>query len=329
MARPLDFIVFGVPRSGTRAFARGLSLHRDVFCARERFGARDDHREIRFPGSFLAPAAGADRVARDKAERETAEIRERAGVAFAGNKSPRYYLALGRINDEVPGLRNLWIYRSPKTFMQSWNRREADHARNRWRAGQIGLYGVLELVLCLDRCLALQKDAFIFPYDSGLNRSDAPLREALAFLGADPALLPGERFADDILMPRSDDPQRLPLAAYEADLLDAIAIDRLDALLETPRGVRLSEVRDGLAAYRATLADTFPAAFDRALAASGSRAAALYGADFFARNRDMLGPLIDLLRGTEAGTELLRFGPLKRVAALYAQRAALRRRFAG
>jgi hypothetical protein len=37
MDHPLDFIVFGVPRSGTKGLVHALNLHPHVYCAPERF----------------------------------------------------------------------------------------------------------------------------------------------------------------------------------------------------------------------------------------------------------------------------------------------------
>ena len=51
MNHPLDFIVFGIPRSGTKALVRALNLHPNVYCAMERFHFRADHSRLTFPES--------------------------------------------------------------------------------------------------------------------------------------------------------------------------------------------------------------------------------------------------------------------------------------
>ena len=50
MAKQLDFVIFGVPRSGTKALVRALNLHPHVYCAMERFHFRADHAQITVSG---------------------------------------------------------------------------------------------------------------------------------------------------------------------------------------------------------------------------------------------------------------------------------------
>jgi hypothetical protein len=60
MARELDFIIFGFPRSGTKALIRELNLHPHVYCAQERFHFGTDHSRLVFPNSFLDPSTARD-----------------------------------------------------------------------------------------------------------------------------------------------------------------------------------------------------------------------------------------------------------------------------
>ena len=120
----LDFIVFGVARSGTGALARALNFHPHVYCARERFHFRDNHALISFPDSFV-DATDIELVRHQaKINQVKAELAHKTEILHAGNKLPRYYFALDRLNREVPKLKNILIYRSPRGFMASWNRRE-------------------------------------------------------------------------------------------------------------------------------------------------------------------------------------------------------------
>ena len=186
MSRPLDFIVYGIARSGTKGLVRALNLHPDVYCGMERFYFRTNHSDLTFPESFLDPSNLLDPADHRKLETVREELAAKGDVRFAGNKLPRYFFALSRLNREVPRLKNIWIYRSPFGFLQSWNRREADSRKGQWPAGQIGLFGLLELLVCIENSLALTKDVFVFPYDPGLGRSDAIVLQALAFLDDDP-----------------------------------------------------------------------------------------------------------------------------------------------
>jgi len=113
MSHPLDFIVFGVPRSGTKALVHALNLHPHVYCAPERFHFRTDHSRITFPESFLDASDVSDGEALEKIKRINNELTAKGKISHVGNKLPRYYFALHRINREVPALKNVWIYRSP------------------------------------------------------------------------------------------------------------------------------------------------------------------------------------------------------------------------
>ena len=226
MTRPLDFIVFGVARSGTKTLARALNLHPHVYCAQERFYFRVDHSQITFPNSFLDSSDISNSYDLDKIERVRTALAEKSDIRHIGNKLPSYYFRLEQINRDIPALKNIWIYRSPYGFMQSWNRREASKLgtrKGRWRAGQVGLFGLLELLCCIDNCVRLKKDVFIFPYDHGLNRSSEPITQALHFLGAAPGLHDLATFEARYLNKRREAPHRLPLKSYEKEILETSA----------------------------------------------------------------------------------------------------------
>src|SRR4029079_8006644 len=98
MGRPIDFIIFGVPRSGTKALVRALNLHPHVYCAMERFHFRTNHARIIFPDSFLDTNATRDAEDLAKAKHIREELSDKGEIRYAGNKLPRYYFALDRIN---------------------------------------------------------------------------------------------------------------------------------------------------------------------------------------------------------------------------------------
>jgi hypothetical protein len=328
MAQPLDFIVFGVPRSGTKALVHALNLHPHVYCAMERFHFRADHSRISFPDSFLDGSDASDEQALDKIKRISNDLANRGEIAHAGNKLPRYYFALHRINREVPALKNIWIYRSPFGFMQSWNRRELDSQRGQWPAGQVGLFGLLELFCCIEACLGLEKDVLVFPYEYGLNRSVRPTLQALEFLGADPDLYERKRFKNRQLPKRQDGSHRLALKDYEEEILDALKVKELDAILHQERSVKVSDVAAPLGDYLRRTASVLPRAVDRAFAACDNHAVPSYGRDYVRRNRAELGGLLKLADGSKTLADFQRFGAYQRLKSLYVQRWALRRRLA-
>lgn len=328
ISRPPDFIVFGVPRSGTKTLVRALNLHPHVYCAMERFHFRADHSRITFPDSFLDESEIRDRHDLGKVKRIREEIADKHDIRHVGNKLPRYYLTVDRINRDIPPLKNIWIYRSPFGFMQSWNRRELNSRRGRWRAGQVGLFGLLELLCCIDNCVRLNKDIFIFPYEEGLNRSARPITQALDFLGAAPGLYDLATFETRFLSQRREAPHRLALASYEEEILDALRVKELDAIMDQGRGVMVSELADPLREYLGSIADSLPGAVDRAFAACDNQAASSFGREHFKRNRAELAGLLEMAQGSRALAEFQSFSLYQRVRALYVQRWALKRRLA-
>src|SRR5262245_10386035 len=110
MQKSLDFIIFGVPRSGTKGLVRAVNLHPHVYCARERFHFSIDHSTLSFPESFLDKRSIRDRQDLTKLHRIKDELAKKQEIRHVGNKLPRYFFALRRINHEVPALKNIWIY---------------------------------------------------------------------------------------------------------------------------------------------------------------------------------------------------------------------------
>ena len=187
MHHPLDFIVFGIPRSGTKALVRALNLHPNVYCAMERFHFRADHSRLTFPELFVDTKGLGNWDDPAKIRRIQQELAQKDDVRTVGNKLPRYYFALDRINREIPNARNIWIYRSPFGFVPSWNVREQTRGKGQWPTGQIGLFGMLELLVCIENSLALFKDVLVFPYRHGLGNSTESLLRTIDFLDADPS----------------------------------------------------------------------------------------------------------------------------------------------
>jgi Sulfotransferase family len=297
--RGLDFIVFGVPRSGTKALARALSLHPYVYCALERFSYRRDHSKLVFPGSFTRADALSGPHGRSKVHRVRADLARKGEINHVGNKQPRYYFALERVNREVPGLKNIWIYRSPAGFIQSWNRKEARHRTSRWSAGQVGVFGALELVAAIESCARLPQEVFLFPYERGLNWSTEPILQALDFLGADGRLFDLKRFEQKYL-PGARDRVRAPLAAHEQELVDALQLGDLDRMLVDRCGALTADEKSALAQCLDSISGRLAGAFDCAFQAYGDNpAVASFAATYFHHYRDELRELVPGLEGSQ------------------------------
>ena len=81
-----------------KALVHALNLHPKVYCPMERFHFRTDHSGLRFPDSLLNTSDVHDRRDLAKIERMRKELAGKGRIEYAGNKLPRYYFVLDRIN---------------------------------------------------------------------------------------------------------------------------------------------------------------------------------------------------------------------------------------
>jgi hypothetical protein len=322
---PLSFIVFGVPRSGTKALVRALNLHPNILCASERFDYRADHSRLSFPADFLDRPRSADRLDQRKHREVRAAAARKSEIMFVGNKDPRYYLTLDRINAQMPGLRNVGIYRSPYAVVPSWNRKERDHGRSRWPAGAVGLFAYLDLLVCLQRIVSGAR-VFVFPYELGLNHSAEPILAAVEFIGADPARFDRQTFDATVLPKRVTNPRRIPLKPYESAFLEQVRAAELDAIMEGSWGVTSKSLASELADYLRRIRPVLPRAIDEGFRHCGNHAATTYGARYVASNRVALEGLLELTAGSEFMADLQRYGPTRRARYALSQRHLVTRR---
>jgi hypothetical protein len=118
------------------------------------------------------------------------------------------------------------------------------------------------------------------------------------------------------------------LLDYEEELLDALPMKQLDALMDQGRGVMVPEIASPLKDFLDRAASALPGAMDRAFLACDNHAVPSFGRDYFNRNRAELGGIIKLTGGSKALAGFQRVGAYQRLKSLYVQRWALRRRFA-
>ena len=162
--------------------------------------------------------------------------------------------------------------------MPSWNRRELDSERGQWPAGQIGLFGLIELLVCIENSLKLDKDVFVFSYAHGLARSAEATLETLDFLGADPKLHDQRSFDKKQRLRGRRQERRgeaglhsLPLKEHEEELLDALKIHELDQIMEQGRGLMVPELARRSRNFSHAAPRCLPVALDRAFAACDNR----------------------------------------------------------
>jgi hypothetical protein len=278
---PLGFVIFGVPRSGTTAVARYLNAHRGVLCLHERFDPGLAHKGLTFPDALFGAPWGGEANRKDNLLRFVGD--KTGPIALWGAKTPRYYLRLPRVMAGVPGGKAVHCYRRAQEVAQSYNDR-ADNPGDHWRGQLRGLFGILELPVCIARMLATPGDFLTVPHAATKADARGAAADILAFLSPGAAHDCDEgafAAADDIGAARLSR-SRPPLAEVEEEAASLIEADRIDAILSGPRPVRFADVAD---AARDWLASLPPDLVHR-----GAGMAEAYGPGVAAFARDIWAP---------------------------------------
>jgi hypothetical protein len=182
----LDFVVFGVPRSGTDALTRALNLHPQIMCAIEYF-----------PDAIAASTATVPEAFEDErysyspnCEKSRLIYASKKGTATVfGNKDPRFSLFAEAFHASNPDCKMICIYRPKLGFWQSWDARANDQDDEHWERGQTGFFGLLELMCLLNNLSDVHGcgEVLLVNYD-GLFFDDATaLETAFNYLGVEPS----------------------------------------------------------------------------------------------------------------------------------------------
>lgn len=245
----LDFIAFGVPRSGTSALAYALNLHPDILCGVERFRYKTEPRSIVFPQSFRDPTHF---CAPNKLEVTNKYLNLKGdNVSFAGDKNPRYYCCLDKWKFVTPPVKKIAIYRSPYHYLPSWRRRA--EARRNWPPEQIGAFGIFELFALLRACLDHGEDTLFIPYDACFFDNPDTINAAVRHIGADPPRYDHETFVRRLFARSPQAPERPKLTDDEAALLDAARVEAIDAILLRKDAFFIGECRVEIEDYMANV----------------------------------------------------------------------------
>ena len=240
-------------------------------------------------------------------------------MRHAGNKLPRYYFALDRINREVPKLKNIWIYRSPYGFMPSWNRRELDKERGQWPAGQVGLFGLIELLVCIENCLKLDKDVFVVLLRARacpVSRGDA--RDARLSRRRPQASRP-EGLRQEAAPARTGASSAAAMAWLAQSSLAGARGGAARCAARCASSTRswsrvaaliVSEIARRSTIFSRAAPRCCRDALDRAFAACDNHAVTSFGRDYVQRNRTELAGMIKLAQGSKALAGFQRFGRL-------------------
>ena len=184
----LNFIVSGVPRSGTSAFARSLNLHPQLFCGIECFPINHDYADFSAPDSFLALAQADSRTrAQDNSLKVlNGKLSTGEKSLHYGNKLPRYYFCLWRLQKADLHPRIVHVFRDPIATANSWDRRAANPQDALWQRGQIGLFAVAECYIALMRLAQLDTPVCLVSHARYFSLAPDDYSRVLTALGVNP-----------------------------------------------------------------------------------------------------------------------------------------------
>ncbi len=147
--RKLDFIAFGLARSGTTALTNLIRANRSIFCGAEFFTPRMDHSKIAVPQAFFEEEARLEKEGRIpqhiRVSMEVLRSRDPDEVALYGNKWPLYTHFFERIMSETEAPRAIMTYRDYRSCARSYRRRSQD-PKDSWPRGRRGFFAGFELI---------------------------------------------------------------------------------------------------------------------------------------------------------------------------------------
>jgi tetratricopeptide (TPR) repeat protein len=149
-----------------------------------------------------------------------------------GNKNPRYYFGLDRLVRQGPDLRLIVITRSHREFIPSWNQRAWSQKDNAWFEGQLGLFGVMELLQLLLALLRQQREIMLVRYEHlffGNWRS--VLEQVCEFLSMPFSEEFGQRFVAHYYDWEGLRKKKRSLLANEMSFCERLRVDELESVL--------------------------------------------------------------------------------------------------
>lgn len=245
--RTLDFLVYGLPRSGTSAVANYLSAVPGVHCGLEVFPTFMDHGAIRAPRDFLAHDDPLWRPA------SVAQVTAQAGgIRVWGNKTPTYFYNLSALYDQLGPVPSLLCLRPLDQVAASYAMRAAN-PQDSWPRGRGALYACGDALVMLHALHRLERCDHILTVPQEALKADwrAVMARALAHVAPD-----------------------VPAVYRDADLAGIDQRHAISAARPKPPVARLEQVeRDALSKMRQVGAEAFFA--DETIGPVSDRAGAL------------------------------------------------------
>lgn len=248
MTNKLDFIVFGVGRSGTTATARYLNAIDPIHCGIEAFPHFEDHSVLTGPESFLNhPFFKQDampvRISREDITAKGDKIK------VWGNKMPSYFYRLNGVLGEIGKKKALMCVRNIEDVARSFTTR-ANNEKDTWNNGRIGMYAICDFIIELLVLSSLDPDAdiMVIPYEALDNDWQGTMSAAAQFVAPEfPPDFNPERIAFiEAQKLRKKRVKKAPLTETERATIERIGGSDIAALFSRATPYNFSEVRDAL-----------------------------------------------------------------------------------
>jgi len=247
----LDFIVFGVPRSGTTALAQYLSAVPPVHCGVEVFPTFLDHGTLDIPQAFIR--CDHPQWKPSSAEAVTAN---RDRIRYYGNKTPTYFYRLPALLAELGMCPAICCLRPLPPVMASYSKRAVADS-DPWPAGRHGLYAAGDAILLLHALSAVPSGLPVMLVPHAALRADwrAVMDRVLGHIapGVVPEYDPDVLARLDQVRTKTEAQARPPRDPVEDQALARLNRDGALTFFNQSEVVMLDDVRDMLAAVLAGL----------------------------------------------------------------------------
>lgn len=253
--RGLDFLVWGLPRSGTSAVASYLSAVPGVHCGNEVFPTFLDHGTIRAPRDFLAhddplwiPASVAEVTAMQARGDE---------IRVWGNKTPTYLYNLAALHDQLGPVPQLLCLRGLDRVAASYAMRAAD-PDDSWPRGRGALFACGDALILLHALAQLPRTDHILTVPQARLTADWETVMSRALAHVAPDVPEGYREQDLVRIAKRREtsaarpkPAPAKLAQVERDALGKMRKIGAAAFFESDAIGPVSDRRDEIAAILA------------------------------------------------------------------------------
>ena len=259
--RKLDFIVFGLARSGTTALTNLIRANQRIFCGAEFFTPRMDHSLIDVPKAFFDEEARLEKAGNVpqniRVSMEVLRSRSPESIEIYGNKWPLYSHFVDRIMSETGAPKAIMTYRNYRSCARSYRRR-SENPHDGWPEGRRGFFAGVELIHVL-KILARTEhtNTLILPQMRIARNWRGALDDVSNYL------LPGQAYeVDESVISRLEASRKtarahkpVPLPKLDRPIFEKLDEAGINEIFPSDRSVYLGDIQDDIRAAVEKLPD--------------------------------------------------------------------------